>query len=146
MRYLISTRWLWGCWWVRIWGDNRGDLTLHLFWTSPYSYQNIQPFATSKGLWRNGSAFDSRSKGYPFKSGGAHYFSFLFFNSHRKNHLQYSEIFIIKTKCTNFNEYFNSFYIIPQYHKRVQCIPVSDLHHLWIPALTHPQCVRHFFI
>lgn len=24
--------------------------------------------------WRNGSAFDSRSKGYPFKSGAGHLF------------------------------------------------------------------------
>jgi hypothetical protein len=33
----------------------------------------------SKGLWRNGSAFDSRSKGYPFKSGGAQSISFCSF-------------------------------------------------------------------
>ena len=33
------------------------------------------------GRWRNGSAFDSRSKGYPFKSGVPQFF-FVFFTSY----------------------------------------------------------------
>ncbi|KAF3803209.1 hypothetical protein GCG54_00013315 [Colletotrichum gloeosporioides] len=30
-----------------------------------------------RASWRNGSAFDSRSKGYPFKSGRGHFFCLL---------------------------------------------------------------------
>ncbi|KAK3399537.1 hypothetical protein B0T20DRAFT_410210 [Sordaria brevicollis] len=46
--------------------------------------------SSTKALWRNGSAFDSRSKGYPFKSGWGHSVSlfgyFLVFDSTVNSH------------------------------------------------------------
>ncbi|KAK4168734.1 hypothetical protein QBC43DRAFT_309578 [Cladorrhinum sp. PSN259] len=33
---------------------------------------SIMSIRLKKASWRNGSAFDSRSKGYPFKSGRGH--------------------------------------------------------------------------
>ncbi|KHE83385.1 hypothetical protein GE21DRAFT_1352773, partial [Neurospora crassa] len=40
--------------------------------------------------WRNGSAFDSRSKGYPFKSGWGHLH--VLFNAHNVLHSGYQKV------------------------------------------------------